>query len=148
MRPLEALNLGVLLALSLLTLVFYGSLEDPGEILLRFALMGAFLALVDDSPGANPLAGAGPYYAPRSLGYEELLGLLLDSSGETVRCLAAYHVGELGLANLGQRLEALREREKGFFAVRVVERALKVSQTARQTRTLHSTPSSSAWTKP
>jgi membrane-associated phospholipid phosphatase len=46
-RPLEALNLGVLLALSLLTLVFYGSLKDPGEILLRFALMGAFLALVD-----------------------------------------------------------------------------------------------------
>ena len=45
-RPLEALNLGALLALSLVTLVFYGSLPDPGEILLRFALMGAFLALM------------------------------------------------------------------------------------------------------
>jgi len=44
-RPLEALNLGALLALSLLTLVLYRSLRDPGEILLRFALMGAFVAL-------------------------------------------------------------------------------------------------------
>ena len=45
-RPLEALNLGGLLALSALTLVFYRSLPDPGEILLRFALMGAALAVV------------------------------------------------------------------------------------------------------
>jgi len=40
------LNLGALLALSLVTLLLYGSLPDPGEILLRFALMGAFLALI------------------------------------------------------------------------------------------------------
>ena len=45
-RPLEALNLGVLLALSAVTLVVYRSLPDPGEILLRFALMGAALAVV------------------------------------------------------------------------------------------------------
>jgi membrane-associated phospholipid phosphatase len=45
-RPLEALNFGELFALSLLTLAFYGDLADPGEILLRFALMGAFLALM------------------------------------------------------------------------------------------------------
>ena len=45
-RPLEALNLGMLLALSLITLFFYRALRDPGEILLRFALMGAFLALI------------------------------------------------------------------------------------------------------
>ncbi len=32
--------------LSLLTLFCYGSLSDPGEILLRFALMGGFLALI------------------------------------------------------------------------------------------------------
>ncbi|MGH9368918.1 MAG: phosphatase PAP2 family protein [Thermoanaerobaculia bacterium] len=46
-RPLEALNFGVLLVLSVLALVFYRALPDPGEILLRFALMGAFLALMD-----------------------------------------------------------------------------------------------------
>ena len=44
-RPLEALNLAALLALSLLTLILYRALRDPGDILLRFALMGAFLAL-------------------------------------------------------------------------------------------------------
>jgi len=45
-RPLEVLNLGALLALSLVTLLLYESLPDPGEILLRFAVMGAFLALI------------------------------------------------------------------------------------------------------
>jgi membrane-associated phospholipid phosphatase len=45
-RPLEALNFGVLLALSSLTLLCYSALADPGDILLRFALMGAALALV------------------------------------------------------------------------------------------------------
>lgn len=45
-RPLEAINLGVLAALSLLTLLFYAGLPDPGEILLRFAVMGGFLALI------------------------------------------------------------------------------------------------------
>ena len=45
LRPLEALNLAMLLALSAVTLVVYRSLPDPGDILLRFALMGAFLAV-------------------------------------------------------------------------------------------------------
>jgi membrane-associated phospholipid phosphatase len=45
-RPLEVLNLGALFALSLVTLLLYGSLKDPGEILLRFALMGASVALI------------------------------------------------------------------------------------------------------
>jgi hypothetical protein len=87
---------------------------------------GTLLALVDDAPGANPLAGAAPYYDPRPLGYEELLVGLLDASAETVRCLAAYHVGELGLRHLGPRLELLRGQESGFFVARVVERALKL----------------------
>jgi AAA family ATP:ADP antiporter len=87
---------------------------------------GALVALVDDSPGADPLEGAGPYYDPRALGYEELLAGLLDASAETVRCLAAYHVGELGLRHLGARLEDLRRQEAGFFVGRVVERALRL----------------------
>ena len=96
------------------------------ENLTEPPLRGALLSLVDDTPGGNPLDGAGPYYEPRPLGYEELLGVLLDSSGETLRCLAAYHVGELRLRQLGARLEALKERETGFFVARVFERALKL----------------------
>jgi len=45
-RPLEALNFAILLALSILTFVVYRALPDPGDVLLRFALMGGFLALI------------------------------------------------------------------------------------------------------
>lgn len=44
LRPLEAINLSALAILLALTLVLWRNLADPGEILLRYALMGAFLA--------------------------------------------------------------------------------------------------------
>jgi len=46
LRPLEAVNLAALGVLAALTLLLWRRLADPGEILLRFALMGAFLAVV------------------------------------------------------------------------------------------------------
>jgi membrane-associated phospholipid phosphatase len=46
LRPLEAVNLAALAVLSAVTLLVWRKLADPGEILLRFALMGAFLAIV------------------------------------------------------------------------------------------------------
>jgi membrane-associated phospholipid phosphatase len=46
LRPLEAVNLAALGVLVALTLLLWRRLADPGEILLRFALMGAFLAVV------------------------------------------------------------------------------------------------------
>ncbi len=45
-RPLEALNLLALFLLSLLTLFLYRRLDDPGGILLRYGLMGLFLAFM------------------------------------------------------------------------------------------------------
>jgi membrane-associated phospholipid phosphatase len=45
LRPLEAVNLAALAILLALTLVLWRNLADPGEILLRYALMGAFLAV-------------------------------------------------------------------------------------------------------
>ena len=66
-------------------------------------------------------------YRATALGYDELLARLIEEPGETVRCLAVYHVGELGLAALGPRLEAVRaERGAGLFLLRVVERALSL----------------------
>jgi hypothetical protein len=48
-----------------------------------------------------------------------------------VRCLAVYHVGELGLAALRPRLEAVRaESGAGLFLLRVVERALSLLRSA------------------
>jgi membrane-associated phospholipid phosphatase len=46
LRSLEAVNLAALGVLAALTLLLWRRLADPGEILLRFALMGAFLAVV------------------------------------------------------------------------------------------------------
>jgi membrane-associated phospholipid phosphatase len=46
LRPLEAINLAALGVLATLTLALWRRLAEPGEILLRFALMGAFLAIV------------------------------------------------------------------------------------------------------
>ena len=46
LRPLEAVNLATLAMLSAATLLVWRRLADPGEILLRFSLMGAFLAVV------------------------------------------------------------------------------------------------------
>jgi HEAT repeat protein len=86
-------------------------------------LRDAVLGLVEEGQ-ADPRRGEA-YYRPGPLGYEELLGLLLEQPGETLRCLAAYHVGELGLTSLRPRLEAFRdERTTGLFVLRVIERAL------------------------
>jgi hypothetical protein len=49
---------------------------------------------------------------------------MLDEGGESLRCIAAYHVGELGLVALRPRLERLREQGASFFLARVVERTL------------------------
>jgi membrane-associated phospholipid phosphatase len=45
LRPLEAVNLAALGVLVALTLLLWRRLADPGDVLLRFALMGAFLAI-------------------------------------------------------------------------------------------------------
>ena len=46
LRPLEAVNLAALVILVAMTLLLWRRLADPGEILLRYALMGAFMAIV------------------------------------------------------------------------------------------------------
>jgi membrane-associated phospholipid phosphatase len=46
LRPLEAVNLAALGVLAAVTLLLWRRLADPGDILLRFSLMGAFLAVV------------------------------------------------------------------------------------------------------
>lgn len=46
LRPLEAVNLAALAILCAVTLLLWRRLADPGEILLRYSLMGAFVAVV------------------------------------------------------------------------------------------------------
>jgi hypothetical protein len=86
---------------------------------------------VDDAPEETALAQAAPYYLPSPLTYTELLVRLLDEPGETLRCLAAYHVGELGLVELRPRLESFLRADAGLFVTRVIERALRLLNEAR-----------------
>jgi hypothetical protein len=97
------------------------------ENLLRPPLRDAVLALVDEgAPASRRLELGGAYYVPLATGYEELLGQLIDEPSETIRSVAAFHVGELGLVELRDRLERLDPNEAGFFTARVVERTLRI----------------------
>jgi hypothetical protein len=49
---------------------------------------------------------------------------MLEHPGETLRCLAVYHVGEIRLQSLRPRLETFLTQDTGFFLTRVIERAL------------------------
>jgi hypothetical protein len=101
------------------------------ENLLRPPLRNAVLALVDDTPAEARLPMAADYYRPPTLDYDGLLATLLDEGSETVRCITAYHVGELGLTALRGRLEAFDARKTGLFFSRVIERALRLLDTPR-----------------
>jgi HEAT repeat protein len=92
--------------------------------LVKPPMRGPLLALVDDAPDADRLQRAAPFYVPQAFGYEALLARILDEPGEALRCIAIYHVGELGLVDLKPRLLRFRPEETGFFLARVVERTL------------------------
>jgi hypothetical protein len=94
------------------------------ENVLDPALRGPVLAVVDDGGDAARLARAGTAYVPEALEYEDVLSLILQTGGESLRCVAAHHVGELRLAALRPRLEELLGSGTGFFLSRVVEHAL------------------------
>jgi HEAT repeat protein len=107
------------------------------ENLLRPPLREAVLALVDDVEGADRLAGAGPYYRPGPLGYVDVLAAILDTAGESLRCIAAHHVGELGLQEMRPRLEALARDGSSFFVARVVSHALQMLAETAPERSAH-----------
>lgn len=94
------------------------------ENLLDPWLRRAVVGIVDDVPDTERLTHGAPFYVPEALDYERLLFKLLDQQGETVRCIAAYHVGELGLTAFRERLESFRRAPTGLFVQRVIERAL------------------------
>jgi len=86
-------------------------------------LREAVLQLVDEAADAAP---ASAFFTPEPVDYQGLLAALLEQPGESLRCIAAYHVGELGLTPLRDKLEKIELRETGFFLARVVERTLRM----------------------
>jgi hypothetical protein len=96
------------------------------EAVLRPPLRAALLAVVDGSSWPDAAAAAAPYYQAAATGYEQLLAGLLDSPSETLRCLAAHHIAELGLRRLRPELEARRGKENALFVARVLEKTLRL----------------------
>jgi hypothetical protein len=94
------------------------------ENLLEPPLRAGVLAIVDEAPDALRLARSEGCYERVALDYDGVLALMLEQGGESLRCLAAYHVGELRLVALRPRLERLRGDGASFFLSRVVERTL------------------------
>ncbi len=77
------------------------------ENILREPLRSAVLALVDDAPDSERVARAGRYHQPLGLSYEELLAHLLMSQSESVQDITVFHIAELGLAELRERIAQL-----------------------------------------
>jgi AAA family ATP:ADP antiporter len=92
------------------------------ENLLAPPLRESVLGLVDDVADERRLAGLRPDLARASIAYEALLNLLGDGRRRTLRSLAGYHAGELGLT-MPVRREDLESNETGVFALRVLEAA-------------------------
>jgi ATP:ADP antiporter, AAA family len=113
----------------------YRSLRSPGakvrangrellDHLLEPSMRGPVMGLVDESEDLERLAHAPESYRPVRLAYDRLLFTLLEQPGETLRCIAAYHVGELGLTEFRERLESFQKQTTGLFVQRVIERSL------------------------
>ncbi len=94
------------------------------ENVLRPPLRDPVLAIVHEGDSDERLARGRELFAPPALGYTDLLALLLERGGESLRCVAAFHVGELGLTELRPALEARAGSAPSFFLARVLERAL------------------------
>ncbi len=62
----------------------------------------------------------------RPLDYQAVLERILAEGGESLRCIAVHHIGELDLVTLRPLLEALAATQTGFFLSRVLERTLGV----------------------
>lgn len=95
------------------------------EHLLRPALRGPVLALVDEAPDLARLARAGSFAPRGALEYEGLLAALLDAPGDTLRTLTVHHVAELGLAGLRDEIVRLRRERATPLLERAAARALR-----------------------
>jgi len=101
------------------------------EALLKEPLRRAILAILDEAPDEERLRRAAPYYESEARDYEEQLEAMLTCWSESLRCLAAYHVGEVGLERLRPALEAAMPPATSPLAS-VVSRALTMLDAHRK----------------
>jgi hypothetical protein len=87
-------------------------------------LRDTLLTLVDEVSDAEKLARLG-HPSPETAAYESLLESLFQQRGVSMRCLVAYHAGELRLTKLRGTLEKLSSNEVGLVRT-AVGRALEL----------------------
>jgi HEAT repeat protein len=91
-------------------------------------IRSAVVGLVDDLSDDERLAAGGPFRTKVVPGYGDLLDELLGSTSESVRSVAVFHVGELGMTQFRGRIQAMLEEDAGLRseslsdAARVLER--------------------------
>ena len=95
------------------------------ENILRPPLKAAVLAIVDRVSGPALREATAPFYEPEALDYESLLTTFIEQPGETLRSLAVFHVGELGLRGLQDRIAELRSQETSLFVGQMFDRTLR-----------------------
>ena len=118
----ESIHRGVLSSVPRLR----ASSREVLEAVLQPPLREALLAVADGAPWPQSAAAAAPFYRGVATAYEELLAALVDSPSETLRCLAAHQIAELGLVRLRPAIEARRSRETALFVGQVLEKALRL----------------------
>lgn len=95
------------------------------EHLLHPPVRDPLLLLVDELPDPQRLERVGEFYRPRSQGYAGILRTLLEEGGPAMRCLVAYHAGELRLVGLKPVLESLASDREGFVS-QAIESAISL----------------------
>lgn len=103
---------------------YRASSEELLANLLASPLKEALLAYLDRIDTSSKLLAGQAYFTPRELSYDAVLARLMVTRAESIRCLAAHHVGELQLVQLRPELTALADHPSPFFR-EVIERALE-----------------------
>ena len=102
------------------------------ENLVQPPLRDVLLSLVAEAPDTERLARVSSFYPGEPLDYEALLAKLLSTRSESLRSLAAYYVGEVGLATMRPALLASLPTHDQALAG-VVTRALEMLDGAAAT---------------
>lgn len=88
-------------------------------------IAAGLIALLDDAPDEQRLARAisATGLRPDKTDYPGRLRTMLEDGSEAVRCVAAYHVGELGLSELNAPLEQARPHASDYLTD-IIDRTL------------------------
>jgi len=101
------------------------------------AVVGLVSGLVGSTPDAERLASGGAYRPGRAGGqnYEQLVMAILASPSDSLRALAAYHIGELGWVQAVGELTLMKDSvAPESFAAAAIGRAVERLSIGRQQR--------------